>query len=107
MKACLNVGERMTVLAIMPKEGSFVTLRLIRGLVEKLGLSAQELQEYEVTEDTEQHIVRWNVAGSIPKEIEFADAETDIIKRELKRLDTGEKLTQSMIPIYEKFMGVL
>ena len=106
MKVDLNVGERMMVLGMMPKEGSIVTLRLTRGLVEKLGLSAQEIQEFGVVEETvdNQNMVRWNAAGSTPKEIEFAEVESDLIRKELRKLDTGEKLTAGMIPIYEKFM---
>ena len=102
MRASLNVGERLTVLNIMPKEGNFVTLRMIRTLINKLAPSAEEITEFEIL--AENNTVRWNVKGNVPIDFEFADAEVDLIKKELKRMDSENKLPMEVFSVYEKFV---
>lgn len=101
MKTSLSVGERMVILSIMPKEGSFVTLKMIRALGDKLGLSAEELEKFKVTEEA--GVVKWD-AKAYPVEFTFAEIEHDLIKKELKRMDSENKLNQGMISVYEKFV---
>ena len=48
MKIGLNVSERMTALSLLPKEGNFATLRIIRELGGKLGVSADEFEAFEI-----------------------------------------------------------
>jgi hypothetical protein len=101
MRVGLGIGERLMVLSLLPKEGSFVTLRLIRGLIDRLGLSPEEITKYNIVE--EEGNVRWMKEGNEPLEFEFADAETDIIKKELKRMDSENKLPIDLFTVYEKF----
>jgi len=101
MKVGLNVGERFMVLSIMPKEGSFLTLRLIRTLVLKVGLSAQEIKDFEASEKG--GVVKWNPKGSIPVDIEFDDVELEVIRKELRKMDAESKIPIEMFSIYEKF----
>lgn len=89
------------LLSILPKEGNFITLRLVRDLAAKVGLSAQEITDFEV--QTDENGSRWNVKGVAPTMIPFADAELDIIKKQLKELDSKQKLTPELFTVYEKF----
>jgi len=102
MKFGLNVGERMITLTILPQEGNIITLKMIRDLKSKIGLSAQELKEFEVAQDGER--VKWNQKGLVPRDFDFAEAEIDLIKKQLKKLDSDGKLHQDMLPVYEKFV---
>jgi len=102
MKIGLNIGERMNVLGVLPKESNFVTLRMINGLIERLGLTAQELQDFEVREAD--GMIYWNESGSIPIDYEFIQVEIDLIKKQLVELDSKNKLHASMLTIYEKFV---
>lgn len=97
----LTCGERLIVLNIMPKEGNFVTLRMIRTLVDKLGLTAEEIVDFGIVETNGQ--VRWGPMGSVEKEFEFAQAEVDLIKKQLKKMDDDGKLTNDTFSVYEKF----
>lgn len=101
MKTGLNVGERLLILSILPKEGNFITLRVIQTLKMRIGLSAEEYQKYEIV--SENGGTRFNIKGLDPTDFEFAEVEADIIKSELKKKDTDKKLTEEMITIYEKF----
>lgn len=102
MKIELTIIERIRLLSILPKEGNFITLRLIKGLTEKIGFSPQEITDFEIKE--ENGMVHWNEKGNIPINIEFLDAENDLIKKELKALDSVNKLTMDLFTIYEKFI---
>lgn len=98
----LNVGERLTLMGILPSENNFVTLKLIRGLMEKLGLKNEEFKEFEIKE--EDNRVMWNDLGNEEREIQIGEKETDIIVDALKKLDNGNKLTQRHFTLYEKFV---
>ena len=100
----LNVLERLKLCSILPPEGSLVTLRMIRTLIGKLGLSAEEITRYEVvTLDPATGQVRWNEAGMVPVSIELEDAEIELIKKQLKDLDAKNKLTPDMVSACEVF----
>jgi len=101
MEFKLNVLERLVVLNVLPKEGSFVTLRVIRGIIEKVGYSPQEISDFEITEFEGQ--TQWNTNGNVPKSFELSEVEVDIIRKQLKKLDGENKLVQEMFSTFEKF----
>jgi hypothetical protein len=100
MKIEMTIPERLYTMGALPKEGSFITLRLVRELNTKLGFSADEITNFEITE--EEGLVKWNAMGNDPVEIEFADSELDVIKVEFKKLDSENKLNMNLFSIYEK-----
>lgn len=101
MKVGLNVFERVMITQIVPKEGNFITLRLVNDLVSKIGLSAQDFEDYGIVQ--EEGKTRWNEKGIIPKEFELADAESELIRKQLKKMDDENKLSMQMFTLYEKF----
>jgi len=102
MKFLMTIPDRLYTMGILPKEGNILTLRVTRELTSKLGLSAQELDEWEVKEENGQIV--WNEKGKIPKEIEFLDSELSIIRKELTKMDNENKLTMELLSIYDMFM---
>jgi hypothetical protein len=98
----LTVGERLIVCTILPKESSFVTLRVVRNLISKLGLTAKEIEDFEISVVGEQ--TKWNGKGSIPVNFEFDQVELDMIKKQLRDLDEKGKLNIEMFSVYEKFV---
>ena len=108
MKIGLNVLERSTLLGILPKEGNIITLRLNRELTAKVGLSAEDFETFEIKsipdeKDPGKSWTSWNAQGRVPTDIDFATAETELVKKELKKLDDAGKLNLDMISLYEKF----
>lgn len=98
----LNVGERLSILQILPVEGNFVTLKLIRDLKAKVGLNAEEFETYNIIQTGS--TVTWNASGNEEKEIDFREKEIDIISEELKKLNDNKKLLENQFNIYEKFV---
>lgn len=98
----MNVGERLTAMTMLPQEGSFVTIQIVRDLSKKLGITAEEYKEFEIKEDNGK--VFWNAKGNEDREIELADVEITMLKDALKKLDDANKLTQQHFSLYEKFV---
>lgn len=98
----MTIPERLHLMGILPKEGNFLTLRVTRELVSKVGFSAAELKEFEITE--ENGFVHWSPDKNTIKSIEFLDSEMDIIKMALLKLDKEQKLDMNTFHLYEKFV---
>lgn len=98
----LNVPERLTLLQVLPQEGNFLTLKIVRDLSEGVGLNEKAFNEFEITEADGQ--VTWNQKGAEEREIEIGEKATDIIVEALKKLNEANKLGQRHLTLYEKFV---
>ena len=63
--------------------------------------TTQEFKDFEINVESER--TTWNAKGVAPTEIDFADAEIELIKKQLKQMDDSNKLTFELFSIYEKF----
>jgi len=98
----LNILERFKLLQILPQEGNFMTLTIVRKLQETLSLTEAEYKEFEVKEDGV--TTTWNEKGREEREIEIGEKATDIIVEALKKLNDENKLTGHHMSLYEKFV---
>ena len=103
MEKKLNVGERLIILQMLPKEGNFTTLKIIRDLVNKVGISAEEYTEFGVEQISDK--VTWNLNGSKEKAIDFKQKEIEVISDVLEDLDKASKLEFKHFSLFEKFRG--
>lgn len=98
----LTVLERLVLLNLLPKEGNFTTLRLVRKLREALSFDELEHKKLGFVQDGDQ--VRWNIEANIVKSFEIGEKMTDMVSAELKKLDKEEKLREEHFSLYEKFV---
>lgn len=98
----MTIADRLQTLGILPREGNFLTMRVIRELISKVGFSATELTDFKIKQDGE--FVTWDTSINTTVEKDFLNAELDIIKSALIKLDKEEKLNNELFDIYEKFM---
>ena len=105
MKIGLNVGERIVLGSILPREGNFLTLRLVRDLSSKIGITADEHKKYEIIEDKETHGIKWNAEGLKEIDFDFKLKEVELISKVLTELDKTEKLDLQHYSIYDKFVA--
>ena len=100
----LAVVERLVLLNILPKEGDFTTIKLMRKLRESLSFDEDELKIVQFVQDGDQ--VTWNVAGaaSILKQCQIGEKMADTIHDTLKKLNDEKKLTEQHFSVYEKFV---
>jgi len=100
----LTVLERLVLLNILPKEGDFTTIKLMRKLRESLSFDEEELKKIEFVQEGEQ--TRWNeeASKSMLKPIQIGEKMTDIVHDALKKLNDEKKLTNEHLTLYEKFV---
>jgi len=98
----LNVPERLTVLSILPKEGSYATLKILRELRMNLSFTEGELKDWGIITDYEKGVINWE--DNSEAEIPIGEKAMGIIVDELRDLEKKGKLQEGMIDIYEKFI---
>jgi len=80
-------------------------MRMRIKLIEKLGLTAEEYEEYEVHPGETAGTLQWNEKGAEEIEIDLKGPEIAAIAKNLKKLDKDEKLNPMQISLYDKFVG--
>ncbi|MCK5607038.1 hypothetical protein KAR91_34460 [Candidatus Pacearchaeota archaeon] len=98
----LNTVERLTLLNILPMEGTFITLKLVRELREMLSFDELELKRLSFVQEGDQ--ARWDESGDTLKDCGIGEKMTDLIVECLKKLDDEKKLNLQAFSLYEKFV---
>lgn len=98
----LNVLERILALSLLPKEGTFANLKLLRVAQESLSFDEKENKLLNFKQEGD--MTRWD-DGVVPdKEINLGEVATQLLTKELKKLDESEKLKPEHISLYEKIV---
>lgn len=99
----LTIKERLILLSILPAEGSFLTLRLVRELREALSFSEEELAAFKLIVEGER--ASWDEAPA-PEGVDIPVGErmTELIAQQLGELDRACKLTDDHFSLCEKFL---
>lgn len=106
----LNVLERLVLLNLLPKEGDFTTLKLVRVAREDLSFNDIENQKLKFTQakgPDDKGQVTWNMEAAkemSKREFQIGEVMTIKIVDELKKLNDGGKLTDEHFTLYEKFV---
>lgn len=104
MKIKLNVYERLVLLNILPKEGNFITLKILRQLREGLSFNEKEIKDLKLAIDQEKGTATWDQEKEPNKEMEIGREGKKIIVETLEKLDEDKKLTHEHYSLYEKFV---
>ena len=106
----LNIHERLVALNILPKEGNFVTLKIMRKLRENLSFNEEEIMKNEMIIDKVNGNVSWKNFDNdgkpilYEKEIEMGEKTSELIVEALKNLDKEKKLSEMHFSLWEKFV---
>jgi hypothetical protein len=98
----LNVKERLTLLDILPREGDYTTIRIVRELREQVSFSDEEHAAYDF-QYTEDGRMTWNAEAVQSRDFLFAPKARHIIEEALVKADKAKKLTSDHVSVYEKF----
>jgi hypothetical protein len=104
----LHVLDRLALLSLLPQEGDFTTLKMVRSLRERLSdYSEDERKALAFTSQTleGQPFTQWDSNADTGWEFEFAPSETSLIVECLKRADSQKKLREAHMNVFEAFMG--
>ena len=98
----LNVLERLILLNLLPKEGSFANIKLLRVARENLSFNEKENKDLNFQQvDTQ---LNWTNGVVGDKPIELGEIVTQMVVKALKKLNDEEKITEEHASIYEKFI---
>ena len=102
MKVKLNVGDRVSLLKIIPfpKEGGRLAFKLIDDFIAAISFSEKDFKDFKIKEEKGQ--ISWGATKD--KEIEIGDVILSIIKNSLTQLDKEEKLDRYSYLLYERFI---
>lgn len=99
----LNVSERISLMKVLPLEGNFLTLKVLRGLNDALGIAEADFKKFEIKQVD--GLISWGDEGKKEVEVEIGDKAAEIVKETLAKLSEENKLTQQLFSVYEKFIG--
>ena len=99
----LDVRERLILLSVLPPEGDFITLKVVRKLKENLSFSEDEIKQYKFVQ-TENNVT-WDNSIEQEKPIEIGTTAKKVIQEALKKLNDDKKLKDEHFTIYQKFVG--
>jgi len=97
----LPVSDRLILLGVLPKEGDFTTLKILRQMKDDLSFSEEEHKILKIRQEGE--MMFWE-EGLEDKEINFGEKATDIIVDAFKKLNDQKKLRIEHMELYEKFV---
>jgi len=95
----LNVGERLTLTGVIPKEGSFDTMETVEKLKKALYLSEEEVVEMGLVQGADE--IPANELTTARREVEISELGMAVIMKGLKKLDDDEKLNSFQYNVYK------
>jgi len=95
----LNVGERLTLTGVIPKEGNFETMSTVEKLKKILYLSEEEVTAFGLEPGSPEIPVNEHTTKKI--EIDISELGLSMIMRSLKKLDEEEKLNSFQFNVYK------
>ena len=98
----LNVRERLVALNLLPQEGTFTNLKLIRVAREELSFNEAENKALKFQQKDNQ--LMWNPKAETIKEINLGEMVSLMLVDALKKLDTDGKLREEHFSLYEKMI---
>ena len=101
----LNLNERMQIVALLPSESSFSTIKIVKELKENLLLQKEEHEEYEFKVENNRESINNEKVNTLYKEFNVHEIVFGLIKSKLKTLEKEKKINEKLISVYEKFVS--
>jgi hypothetical protein len=99
----LSVFDRLILLKILPEEGDFTTLKIVRSLREDLSFSEEE--HAALAFRNEGGKVYWKQEAEKTKGVDLKPKATELIVKALSDLNNSKKLREEHFSLYERFVG--
>lgn len=99
----LLLKERTGVLGVIPPNGKYEELKIVKAIVEKLAFSDEEREKY-IEEDENGVRMFKKEFDNEEFEFEFAPEEIELVVKSLKELEEKGSLSVQHVDLYEKFV---
>lgn len=98
-----NILERIILQELLPREGDYITYRIIKELRTELSFSEDEIKRYHIQQDKDRII--FDSANKETKNVEIGERIKEMIVSALKKLNEEKKINDNNVSLYEKFVG--
>lgn len=107
MKVKLTVKQRIDLQSILPEQGDFLTVKMIRVLREDLSFSDAEHKSLKFV-NYPNGSVKWDgpAAKICVKEVEIPETIVSTIKKILEKANAAKQITEAHLDFYEMFMDL-
>ena len=97
----LNILQRILIFSILPKEGTLLTMKILKDLKDKIVFSEEEIKESELRIEDNQYF--WNPTKIVDIEFDITEGESKLVVDGLKELDRQGKITEQYLKLCELF----
>jgi hypothetical protein len=94
-----NIGERLMLMGLLPKEGNVLTIKVVRELRQALEFDSFELESAGITING----TRFEWKKDFVKYVDVSAVAKDVIVKALKELDKSGKVNEAQIVLFDKF----
>lgn len=99
----LDIKHRLLLLDILPKEGNYVTLKVVRDQQGLLSFTEEELKHLKITREGDMY--NWKEEDDFSVDIPIGEMAASIIKGALMKLDAEGQLKMEFLPFHEHFVS--
>jgi hypothetical protein len=98
----LNVKQRLLLLNVLPDEGTYDTLKVVRDQQNLLSFDEEELKRLKIQRNGDMYV--WDEKVDEPVDISIGEIASSLIKGALRKLDNEGQLKVEFLPLYEHFV---
>jgi hypothetical protein len=102
-KVYLTFEERVILPGVLPQNGSYTEMHLVRGIIDKVRFGLEEEDKFQIQRSPNGGISWSKEASQFIFEKTFDHNEVSLIKDQLMKLDKDKKLSLAQSGLYEKF----
>lgn len=99
----LNLKDRIVLPEVFPSEGTMQEQIVIRDIMNKIAITREEMESYNIRVEGSTYMFDPNVDTS--KEIEFSAGEYMLMQASCKKLDEEKRITQRILDVCMKILG--
>lgn len=102
----LSVKDRLILGQLLPTQGSYTNLKLVRQAREALSFDEAEnaLLKFREVDSPGGKTLAWTDGAVAPRAIVLGDVVTGLIAEKLRELDRKAQLTEELSSLYERFV---
>ena len=105
MKVLLTILDRITLVDILPTQGNYANMKLVREMKERLSFNEEDHDAFgiKILNNNGSITTTWNLDLDTGVDFEIGSRIEVMIKDELNTLNADSKLTDAQCILYEKF----
>ena len=100
----LSIKERLLIGDLYPKEGNIMEQTMVRDMAGKTAITQEEMDQVNFRASDNGFV--WDSDKAEDVEVEFTDAELDVLRGSVDKLDREKKVTQDNLDLCRKIKGI-